>query len=156
MAKNMIRENGETVTSRALELAFLGRVLLLAAMMQLVCGAGASAAQNRDAIARGRYLVERVGVCGDCHTPTIDGKRDRSHWLGGAVFPYKSPPGFATIAPRIAGLPAGWSREQTVRFLETGARPDGTQARPPMPAYRLNPEDASAVTSYLESLRKSH
>jgi mono/diheme cytochrome c family protein len=151
----MTGEDGEALVSRTFESAFFRCLLLLAAVMPLVCNAGtAAAAQNRDAVARGRYLVEWVAVCGDCHTPTIDGKRDQAHWLDGAVFPYKAPPGFATVAPRIAGLPAGWSKEQTVRFLETGIRPDGTRARPPMPLYRLNREDANAVVSYLESLRK--
>lgn len=155
MAQYMAGGDGEILVSRTFEGAFFRRLLLLAAVMPLVGSAGTAAAtQERDAVARGRYLVGRVAVCGDCHTPTIDGKRDRAHWLEGAVFPYKSPSGFATVAPRIAGLPAGWSREQTVHFLETGIRPDGTRARPPMPAYRLNPEDASAVVSYLESLRK--
>jgi mono/diheme cytochrome c family protein len=142
-------------TSETLELTFFRSLLLLAAVTPLVCSAGtAAAAQGRDAVARGRYLVGRVAVCGDCHTPRIDGKLDRAHWLEGAVFPYNPRPGFATFAPRIAGLPAGWTKEQTVRFLQTGIRPDGTRARPPMPAYQLNSEDATAVVGYLESLRK--
>jgi mono/diheme cytochrome c family protein len=148
-------EMGEIVKPRAPESSLLRSLLLLAAVMLFVSHAGKAAAQDRGAIARGRYLVEWVAVCGDCHTPTIDGKLDRAHWLEGAPFGYKPPPGFATIAPPIAGLPAGWSKEQTVRFLETGIRPDGARTKPPMPAYRLNPEDATAVAGYLQSLRKS-
>ena len=58
-------------------------------------------------IARGKYIVEGLAACGDCHTPrNRDGDIDRTKWLAGApVFyePALSVPGWAISAPRIAG-----------------------------------------------------
>lgn len=87
-----------------------------------------------------------------------NGEPDRAHWLEGAAPPplfacVKLPPGFVAVSKSIAGLSAGWSKEQTARFLETGATPSGVPARPFMPEYRLNPEGANDIASYLRSLR---
>ena len=60
---------------------------------------------------------------------------------------------WAAAAPPIAGLPS-MSEAQGVVFLTTGKRPDGTTPRPPMPPYRMNTTDASAVVAYLKSLAK--
>ncbi|MGA8057185.1 MAG: hypothetical protein WB999_03025 [Candidatus Binataceae bacterium] len=135
-------------------------LLLLVATTLLRSTAKCVMAQDHGPVARGRYLVEKVALCGDCHTPKIsNGELDRAHWLEGAsaLPPFaacvKFPSGIATFAISIAGLPMGWSREQLARFLETGMTPNGVPARPLMPQFRLNPEDATAVASYLRSLR---
>jgi hypothetical protein len=39
------------------------------------------------------------------------------------------------------------------RFLVHGVNPEGKAARPPMPAYKLRPDDAEAMVAYLKSLR---
>src|SRR5450755_2097206 len=40
-------------------------------------------------IARGKYIVESVAVCGQCHTPRdSNGNLDRARWLQGAPVPY--------------------------------------------------------------------
>ena len=92
---------------------------------------------------RGRYLVQNVGMCVDCH-----GSR-----LRGAKLDFLAPglPA-AHEAPSIAGLPR-LSTAQSVTFLTTGKLPNGATARPPMPQYRLRRDDAIAVTAYLKSLR---
>src|SRR6185312_17425250 len=60
-------------------------------------------------IKRGEYIVERVGMCADCHTPrTQTGEFNRSLWLQGSALDFRPMhpiPGFATVAPQIAGLP---------------------------------------------------
>lgn len=139
---------------------FARRVRLLVATALLLSTAKCVVAEDHDPVARGRYLVVEVARCGDCHTPmTSKGEPDRSHWLEGApVLPpflagVKLPPGIVTVSKSIAGLPPGWSTEQVARFLETGTTPSGVPARPFMPQYRLNPEDATAIASYLRSLR---
>lgn len=106
-------------------------------------------------IARGKYLVERTSLCNDCHTPRDPtGALIMSQSLRGA--PIGSTPThpmpWADIAPPIAGLPAHFTPEQMVTFLETGKRPDGSMPRPPMPPYRLSHEDALAVTAYIRSM----
>ena len=108
-------------------------------------------------VARGKYLVEGVGVCGDCHTAHNEkGEPDRARWLQGAPLdfqPIQPIPIFAKIAPPIAGLPAGWTEAEVAKFLQTGIGRDGKPRRPPMPPYRLNQADAAAVAAYLKSLQ---
>ena len=38
-------------------------------------------------------------------------------------------------------------------FFTTGLTPKGTPAGPPMPTYKLKPDDAEAVVEYLKSLQ---
>ena len=40
-----------------------------------------------------------------------------------------------------------------VNFLKTGNGPFGKPADPPMPTYKMRPEDAEAVVEYLKSLK---
>lgn len=102
-------------------------------------------------IARGDYLVNGVVLCGDCHTPRDEtGALIMERALQGAPFP--GPPDMPQVAPPIAGIPANYTEDALTAFLQTGVRPDGSHARPPMPPYRLNEEDARAVAAYIHSL----
>jgi mono/diheme cytochrome c family protein len=106
-------------------------------------------------IARGKYLVEQTGLCGDCHTPR-DGKGEflLGQWLKGATLgfkPIEPVPVWAEKAPAIAGLP-GWEKDAAIRFLMTGVGHNGLPVRPPMPQYRFNVQDAQAIVAYLKSL----
>ncbi len=108
-------------------------------------------------LARGEYLVTRVMLCGDCHTPKgPSGAPIEAKALTGAPFAGGPPgnPNFAHYAPAIAGLPAGRNAAELATLLATGAYPDGQAPRPPMPPYRLAPADADAVAAYLASLRR--
>lgn len=106
-------------------------------------------------VARGRYIVEEVAMCGRCHSPVdMHGNRDTTHWLqGGAVgiAPTVVTEGWAIIAPRIAGTPPG-TDEEIVHLLMTGVSRRGTYLRQPMPQFRMTQADAEAVLSYLKSL----
>jgi hypothetical protein len=55
-------------------------------------------------------------------------------------------------APKIAGLPKGWSRSQAARFLQAGVTPEGGHAGPPKPQYRFSHAGAEAIAIYLQSL----
>jgi mono/diheme cytochrome c family protein len=106
-------------------------------------------------IERGRYLVENVGMCADCHSPRgekglfIPGKAYTGSPLGFA--PTVPMPAWAGEAPLIAGLP-NYTAAQAVKFLMTGERPTGIPVRPPMPEYRFNRADAEAMVAYLKSV----
>jgi mono/diheme cytochrome c family protein len=107
-------------------------------------------------VERGRYLVNRTGLCIDCHSPRdtsgnhIEGKHLTGAPIGVAPL---APMPWSTFAPRLAGLPAGFSRTEMIHFLMTGERPHGRPGPlPPMPPYRFDEADAEAVTAYLESL----
>jgi len=105
---------------------------------------------------RGRYLVEHVAMCGECHTPRQeDGTLDRELWLGGAPVPVQPPPfvaPWAITAPRIAGL-ATYTDEQAIRLLTTGLGRNGRPLRAPMPQFRFTRDDAEAVLAYLRAQR---
>jgi mono/diheme cytochrome c family protein len=121
----------------------------------LICGLlpGAAGAQS---IAHGKYIVERVGMCGDCHTPRdATGQSIAAETLHGAPIGFRPvhPMPFAEQAPPLAGLPPHFTAVQLANFLQTGKRPDGSTAKPPMPSYRMSKEDAWSVVHYLQSLK---
>ena len=115
----------------------------------------ANARTNPGQVERGRYLVEEVAKCAECHTPRDeDGNLDRSRWLQGATIwikPVHAMQNWAEWAPRLAGLP-GFSDEQAEQVLEHGKGPNGAAIRPPMHIYRLTHGDADAIIAYLRSL----
>jgi mono/diheme cytochrome c family protein len=107
-------------------------------------------------VGRGKYIVEDVGLCVECHTPRDEnGILQPKEYLKGAPLPVKSTPyprmKWALKAPAI-GLP-GYTEEQGIRLLMEGVTRDGRRPDPPMPQYRLNRADAEAVVAYLKSLR---
>lgn len=136
----------------------MGAALVLIALFAVKFTTRADAEPAKDAqIKRGQYLVERVGMCADCHTPHLDnGEYDRTAWLQGDVLDFKPthPMPFAVVAPQIAGLPTMPTDELAVRFLETGTNAVGKTAMPPMPRFRFEHDDAVAVVAYLRSLKK--
>lgn len=109
-------------------------------------------------IARGRYLVEQVAMCGECHTPRdADGNLDQSRWLEGAriwIKPVHTMYNWAEWAPRLAGLPS-YTDDQAEDVLEKGIGPNGAAIRPPMHIYHMNQADALTIIAYLRSLRGS-
>lgn len=115
----------------------------------------AKSKSNAKQIERGRYIVEGVAACSDCHTPRLEnGESDRSKWLAGApVFfqPARPIPTWPQVAPRLAGLPPG-SDADIIKLLTTGVWRDGKPLRLPMPHFRMTSSDAEAVLAYLKSL----
>ena len=107
-------------------------------------------------IARGEYLVMHVAMCVQCHTPRNEqGELEQSRLLQGAPIPLPSPfpsQTWAFEAPKIAGLPGGWTENDLMRLLQTGKGPRGEAPRPPMPPFRMTEQDAAAVAVYLKSL----
>ena len=138
----------------------VSRLFACLCVLVLAVVAAASAQQSplpaaQGSIARGRYLVERVAMCGECHSSRdpqgniVEGTRFR----GGAM-PVRAPwtADWPLQIPRIAGLP-GYSDQDAIRLLTEGAiKRDGTQLRNPMPRFRMTPEDAADVVAYLRSL----
>jgi mono/diheme cytochrome c family protein len=107
-------------------------------------------------VAHGRYIVERVSMCFECHTPRDeDGTLQRDHWLFGAPIPAVAPAfqgtDWAIRAPRIAGMP-GYTEAEGVRLLTRGIDRTGKPLRLPMPPFRFSESDARAVVAYLKAL----
>lgn len=113
---------------------------------------------NTALIARGDYLVNRAGKCGDCHTPMDrTGQPIEAQKLQGAPLPFKPSvpiPGWAGMSMPIAGLPTMASDADAISFFTTGKHLDGHMAAPPMPQYRFNRQDAEAIIAYLKSLKQ--
>ena len=106
-------------------------------------------------VERGRYLVEEVAKCPECHTPRKpNGELDSTAWLRGApiwIKPVAAIPNWADQAPALAGLP-GFTEAQAEKVLEEGTGPNGEDLRPPMHIYHMAPADARAIVAYLKSL----
>lgn len=115
----------------------------------------ASAVHADPLIERGRYLTHSVAMCVECHSPrSEDGELLHDQEFHGAPMPVDGPRfarDWALRAPAIAGLP-GWTEADAITLLMTGRRPTGEMPRRPMPPFRLDQEDATAVVRYLKSL----
>lgn len=113
---------------------------------------------------RGRYLVNTVLACGNCHTPkTPDGRPiDEKNLSGGLSF---TTPAFDATASNITpdrdtGI-GDWSDTEIKRALTEGTRPDhgrlgGTPLAAVMPSnfYKaLLPRDLDAIVAYLRSVK---
>ncbi|QCI65586.1 c-type cytochrome [Phreatobacter stygius] len=130
------------------------RYLILVAAVALTAGA----VRAETAAERGRYLVEGIAACGNCHTPRgPNGPLPGMELAGGTVM---EEPAFtarvSNITPdRETGI-GGWSDDQIIAAMREGRRPDGSIIGPPMPIepYRdMSDTDAKAIVAYLRSIK---
>jgi mono/diheme cytochrome c family protein len=104
-------------------------------------------------VARGRYLVEALGHCGECHTPrNALGGLERDNWLSGAA----NPEGEGRI-PDITPAGLGWSEPDIAAYLESGFTPAFDTAGGSMVSVientsRLPEDDRAAIAAYLVAL----
>jgi mono/diheme cytochrome c family protein len=114
-------------------------------------------------IERGRYLVDNVGACGDCHTPRGErGVPDLSKKLSGVdcfADADRDNPSFGCLSSRNltnheTGLKNRSDQEIKDMFLK-GLRPDGTALHPIMPYWvlaNMTSSDADAMVAYLRTV----
>lgn len=128
-------------------------------LILLVVSAWSLTAQESP-LERGKYLVEEVGKCQECHTPKNEkGELDKGKWMKGATLdfqPMTPVEGWHKTSPDLT--PKGrlwqrWGEEALLKYMMTGLTPKGRPAGPPMPNYRLKEADARAVVAYLKSLQ---
>ncbi|WP_424929095.1 c-type cytochrome [Amaricoccus tamworthensis] len=104
-------------------------------------------------IARGQYIVEGPGHCGECHSPrNFGGAIDYGRWLGGA--PAADGPGFVPNITQGAGGLEGWSAGDIAYYLESGFDTDFDSVGGSMVAVqenmaKLSSEDREAIAAYL-------
>jgi mono/diheme cytochrome c family protein len=108
-------------------------------------------------VARGEYLANSIGRCGDCHTPqTWYGTPDKSRALAGS-------PGWfgGRKAPNITSDPktgiGTWSEDDIAELLKTGGTPDGdfvggSMAEIVRATERFTDGDRHAIATYLRAL----
>ena len=109
-------------------------------------------------LARGRYLVDALGHCGECHTPRdCLGATDYSRYLAGSV---DGPEGkkVPNITPdRTDGI-GKWDADDLDYFLESGELPNGDYAGGLMTEVidnatsKLTKADRGAMVAYLKSV----
>ncbi len=125
-------------------------------LLSMIFFANQSPASSSDMVLRGKYLVERVAMCADCHSSRNEkGAFNQEKWLEGSLLDFKpiNPiPNWASKAPGIAGLP-GWDEAAAATLFETALTPENVPLSPPMPAYKMSKEDAIAIVAYLKSLK---
>ncbi|HEY4741313.1 MAG TPA: c-type cytochrome [Candidatus Acidoferrales bacterium] len=142
--------------------ASLWIAILLAASIAVTTGASIQSTSKSNSketaagdLKRGKYLVEEVAKCTECHTPRdAQGQLDRSRWLQGApiwITPVHPTNSWAENAPVLAGFPS-FSDADAANILEKGVGPRGEVIRPPMHIYHLSHEDALAIVAYLRSV----
>ena len=104
-------------------------------------------------IERGRYLVEALGHCGECHTPrNAIGGPELSRWLGGAP----NPAGDGRI-PNITSGGLDWSAADIAEYLSSGLTPDfdvagGEMADVVTNMSHLPRQDLEAIGAYVKAV----
>jgi mono/diheme cytochrome c family protein len=107
---------------------------------------------------RGRYLVEAVAHCGECHTPRNSLGAHIPPYLGGADL--KPDGGWAPPIVGEALLRMDWTKDDLVYFLADGMLPDGDFVGGSMVEVidhgtsKMSQEDRAAIADYLFSLVK--
>jgi mono/diheme cytochrome c family protein len=102
---------------------------------------------------RGRYLVEALAHCGECHTPrNVIGGLDRGRWMAGAP----NPSGRGTI-PALEKPAFDWEAADVAYYLETGFTPSfdsagGSMASVVRNMRQLPAEDRDAIAAYVAAL----
>lgn len=100
---------------------------------------------------RGRYLVEGLGHCAECHTPrNALGGLERDRWLAGGPVP-----GGKGSYPNITPAKLRWSEADVVEYLQSGFTPDFDSAGGQMALVvenmaQLPAEDRAAIAAYLQ------
>lgn len=135
-------------------------VSLLVALASLAAGLMPLQSATADPLLdRGRYLMEGIVACGNCHTPkAANGTPIADKELAG---------GFAIDAPIFHAVASNitpdketgignWTDAQIIDAIRNGRRPDGSIIGPPMPIafYRgMSDSDAKAIVAYLRQVK---
>jgi mono/diheme cytochrome c family protein len=107
-------------------------------------------------LARGQYLVEGPGHCGECHTPRDAlGGFEEGRWLAGAPNP-EGEGRIPDITPSSKSI-GDWSASDIASYLETGFTPDfdtvgGSMVEVQKNMAELPASDRDAIAAYLKAL----
>ncbi len=124
-----------------------------------VLGFAAGAAWAQAPVERGRYLVEGILTCGNCHSPRgPGGVIDTARLYAGGPQTWDTPAftvkGTNITPDKKTGI-GNWSAEDVKRAIQDGKRPNGAQLAPVMQYafYKIfTPADLDAVVAYLRSV----
>jgi mono/diheme cytochrome c family protein len=127
----------------------------VAITLLLVLFAAPLHAENQ--LERGRYLVETLAGCGNCHTPRgPNGPLKDKKFAGGEIIKHEDFTAVvANITPDSETGIGNWTDSQIITAIREGRRPDGSLLGPAMPSrsYRhLADQDVEAIVAYLRSV----
>lgn len=118
----------------------------------------ASADDKGALLERGRYLMEGIVACGNCHQARgPQGQPLADKGLSGGFVPVDAPPMRAVASNITPDKDTGigrWTDAQLRRAIREGVRPDGSVIGPPMPIemYRhMSDRDVDAIVAYLRA-----
>jgi mono/diheme cytochrome c family protein len=130
--------------------------VLVAALLAAISFGSVAAAQTP--VERGRYLVESIVACGNCHTPQGPAGPIMNRALSGGP-PIEEPGAFTAMPSNITPDPetgiGKWTDAQIKTAIREGRRPDRTIIGPPMPfeQYRMLADaDLDAIVAYLRTV----
>ena len=135
------------------------RTILTAAVAVAAMAVVAGDARAQTPLERGRYLMESIVACGNCHTPKgPQGDIAEMELAGG--FRVIEEGMFDVYAPNITpdaetGI-GRWTDAQIILAIREGKRPDGSIIGPPMPIglYRgMSDSDVRAIVAYLRAVK---
>ena len=117
----------------------------------------AAPARAETQLERGRYLVETLAGCGNCHTPRgPNGPLKDKKFAGGEIIKHED---FTAVVANITPDPetgiGRWTDREIITAIREGRRPDGSLIGPAMPSrsYRhLADGDVEAIVAYLHSV----
>ena len=105
---------------------------------------------------RGRYLVEALAHCGECHTPrNLAGGLDQGRWMAGGPSP-EGKGKIPNITPHANGIES-WSAQDIVYALKSGFTPEfdsfgGSMVSVQKNMAKLPDEDLNAIAAYLKAV----
>ena len=148
----ILRNSSLTVLRLPREL--LSPVLIIAALLGILF---VSSSNAETPVEHGRYLVEALAACGNCHTPRgPNGPQLDKYLAGGEHIKHQD---FNAVSSNITPDPetgvGKWSDAELFEAIREGRRPDGGQIGPAMPSqsYRaLADDDLKAIVNYLRTV----
>jgi mono/diheme cytochrome c family protein len=117
----------------------------------------ASTPKSEDSVARGAYLVEGLGHCGECHNRhNVLGASDWSGKFEGGEIEGWYAPNITSDGKQGVGA---WSKDEIAKFLKAGVAPHNGIALGPMQETiddslrYLNDDDLHAMATYIKSIK---
>lgn len=112
---------------------------------------------------RGKYLVDHVGACAECHTPrNMDGSLDLTRYLAGAECFIDADPMTAGVgclhSRNLTNHPTGLMNRSDAEIKDmflNGVRPNGSFLVSVMPYWvfhNMTDDDANAIVAYLRTV----
>lgn len=134
------------------------RAFVLAPVACLLSFSATTTARSETPLERGKYLMNTIVACGNCHTPQGPNGPEPGKELAGGT-PIEEGFGKAFTANITQDKETGigkWTDAQIITAIREGRRPDGTIIGPPMPIalYRgLSDADVKAIVVYLRTVK---